>query len=121
MAACVVTTNFASTEPPLAFDAGILPGLKFTAIGYPIKPIPGHEFNGKRMWKCVGDLISAGGGFQYAANNLTGGSSGGPWCEPDNNMVVSGLTSDRKNDPNAAQSPLFANGFQNLYDAVKNL
>ena len=121
MAACVVTANFEATEPPLPFDTGILPGLNFTAIGYPIRPIPGHDFNGKRMWKCVGDLIRAEGGLQYAVNNLTGGSSGGPWCETGTaNMVVSGLTSDRDDDPNVAQSPLFANGFQNLYDAVKN-
>ncbi|HMF55203.1 MAG TPA: hypothetical protein VK619_02475 [Pyrinomonadaceae bacterium] len=121
MAACVVSEKFASTEPPLSFDVGILPGLRFTAIGYPIKPIPGHEFNGKRMWKSVGNLITGGDGFQWAENNLTGGASGGPWCETLNNYVVSGLTSDRGEDPNAAQSPLFTNGFRNLYDAVKNL
>jgi V8-like Glu-specific endopeptidase len=120
MAACVVTENFAATEPPLAFDAGILPGLKFTAIGYPNRPIPGHDFNGKRMWKCLGDFIKAEGGLQYAANNFTRGASGGPWCETGNNMVVSGVTSDRDDDPNVAQSPLFVNGFQNLYNAVKD-
>jgi len=122
IAACVVSEKFADTEPPLSFDTSILPGLKFTAIGYPITPITGHEFNGKRMWKSVGGLISAGGDIQWAENNLTNGASGGPWCEPDNNYVVSGLTSYREDDANRSASPMFSNGgFQNLYDAVKNL
>jgi V8-like Glu-specific endopeptidase len=121
MAACVVTEKFAKTEPPLAFDTGVLPGLNFAVIGYPIRPIPDHDFNGKRMWKCVGDLIRAGGGVQWAANNLTGGSSGGPWCETGNKYIVSGLTSYRDDDPNEACSPLFANTFEILYDAVKDL
>jgi V8-like Glu-specific endopeptidase len=119
MAACVVTENFAETEPPLAVDAGILPGLNFTAIGYPLRPIPGHDFNGKRMWKSVGDFIKLENGRLYAANSLNDGASGGPWCETGNKMVVSGLNAQRRNSAEVCISPYFVNGFQNLYDAVK--
>jgi V8-like Glu-specific endopeptidase len=120
MAACVVTVSFATTEPPLAFDAGILPGLNFTAIGYPAKPVPGYDFNGKRMWKCVGDFIRTKKNRLYAANNFTSGGSGGPWCETGRLGVVSGLNAARHTDPQIAISPYFASGFQKLYDAVKD-
>jgi V8-like Glu-specific endopeptidase len=121
MAACVVSENFATTEPPLAFDTGLIPGLHFTAIGYPIKPIAGCDFNGKRMWKSVGDRITLTNYAIWAENNLTGGASGGPWCETDNNYVISGINSNREDDPNTLESPMFDNGFDNLYNAVKNL
>ena len=120
MAACVITENFATTEPPLAFNTGIIPALKDTAIGYPIRPIVGHDFNGKRMWKCVGKLIDLKDDVQFATNNFTGGSSGGPWCDNDDSFQVTGLTSRRDDDSNVAQSPTFDNGFQKLYDAVKD-
>ena len=121
MAACVVTENFAATEPPLAFNTGIIPALKDTAIGYPIRPIAGHDFNGKRMWKCLGKLVDLKDDLQYATNNMTGGSSGGPWCDASENNEVTGLTSARDDDPNLAHSPIFDSGFQKLYDAVKDL
>jgi V8-like Glu-specific endopeptidase len=120
MAACVITENFADTEPPLPFDAGILPGLNFTALGYPIRPIPGHDFNGKRMWKSVGDFIKFDNGRLYASNSLNNGASGGPWCETQNNMVVSGLNAQRLNSAEVCVSPYFVNGFENLYNAVKD-
>jgi V8-like Glu-specific endopeptidase len=120
LAACVVTENFADTEPPLAYNTGIIPALKDTAIGYPIRPIAGHDFNGKRMWKSVGKLVDLKNDLQYATNNFTGGSSGGPWCDNDDKFQVTGLTSNRGDDANVAESPTFDNGFQNLYNAIKD-
>src|ERR1043165_9884322 len=122
MGACLVTEPFAGTEPPLAFDLSPLPAFQFAAIGYPGKRIPNYDFNGKRMWQSVGGLAAAGGGTLTAENNLTNGASGGPWCEPQNNWVVSGLTSARiTDDLNLAVSPVLGQGFQNLYNAVKDL
>lgn len=122
LGACLVTEAFASTEPPLQFDTSPLPAFNFAAIGYPGRPIPGRQFNGKRMWKSVGGSLGVQQGMHFAENDFTQGASGGPWCEPDNNWVVSGLTAARgNNDPNVAVSPLFGQGFQNLYNAVKNL
>lgn len=121
MAACVVTEKFAETEPPLKYQDGIFPPGKFAAIGYPIRPIPGHDFNGKRMWKCVGEFIKESGDMWWAANNLTIGASGGPWCDADNITTVYGLTSSRKDDSEVAYSPILLNGLENLYNTVKNL
>jgi hypothetical protein len=69
----------------------------------------------------LGDTTDEGDGMIWAENDLTGGASGGPWLRGDDE-IVGGLTSARiTDDPNLAVSPVFAQGFQNLYDAVKNL
>lgn len=120
MAACLVTKLFQRSEPPLQFVVNS-PATRYAAIGYPSKPIRAHEFNGKRMWQALGKRTYQNAVI-CAENNLTGGASGGPWCDPANKWVVSGLTSARvKEDPNLAASPVFSQGFQNLYDAVKDL
>jgi V8-like Glu-specific endopeptidase len=121
MAACVVTENFADTEPPLPFSMSIIPAVHNTAIGYPVRPVPGYDFNGERMWKSVGKLIDLKEYEAHAANNLTEGASGGPWCDNDARYEVAGITSNRPVDPHIALSPIFDHCFKNLYDAVKNL
>jgi V8-like Glu-specific endopeptidase len=122
LAACVVTEGFASTEPPLAFQTGIFPPSQFAAIGYPGKPLNRrYDFDGKRMWQSVGALISAKDGVIWAENDLTDGASGGPWCDPNGNYRVYGVMSGRKDDdPYRARSSALLDGFDNLYDAVKN-
>ncbi|HMF55202.1 MAG TPA: hypothetical protein VK619_02470 [Pyrinomonadaceae bacterium] len=124
MAACVISQGFdLESSPPLSFDIG--PAGQYSAIGYPSTPMPGYNFNGVEMWKSIGNRTSSGpypvDGLWWAENNLTGGASGGPWCEPGNNYVVSGINSFRLYDPNEMASPALEQGFQNLYDAVKNL
>lgn len=119
LAACVVTENFTDAEPPLAFETFALPSLNYAAIGYPGKPTPAHDFNGKRMWQSYGEFISLTNHVMEAANDLTGGSSGGPWVSGDAD-IAGGLTSYREDDPLVARSPYFGQGFQNLYDAVKD-
>lgn len=121
MAACVVTENFADTEPPLKFEATLFPPSKLIAIGYPIRPVPGHEFNGKRMWQCAGDFIKEEDDLWEAVNNLSAGSSGGPWCDPAQKMLVNGLSAARGDDPDVAYSPDFFNGLDKLYQTVKDL
>jgi V8-like Glu-specific endopeptidase len=121
MAACVVSEKFAATEPPLAFSTGVSLKRRYAAAGYPAIRIAGYRFDGKRMWRSVGDAIDTVGGLQWAENNMTKGSSGGPWFDTGKNFAVSGITSHRDNDANAMASPLLINGFQNLYDAVKNI
>ena len=122
MAACVVTEPFLPSEPPLEFVVSSLPALDYAAIGYPGPPIPAHPFNRKRMWQSAGGLYIAQNSMVWAENDLTNGASGGPWCEPASNWVVGGLTSARlTDDPNLAVSPVLGQGFENLYNAVKNL
>jgi V8-like Glu-specific endopeptidase len=121
LAACVVTEAFWDQEPPLEFDTFPVPALNFAGIGYPSNPIPGYDYNGKRMWQSAGKLIKATGSVMWAVNNLSNGASGGPWCEPDNKWIVSGINSARHLEiPNICVSPVLGEGFQNLYDAVKD-
>jgi hypothetical protein len=73
------------------------------------------------MWKCVGEFIKESEDMWWAANNMTAGASGGPWCDNENEATVYGLTSKRKDDSEVAFSPILLNGFENLYNAVKDL
>jgi V8-like Glu-specific endopeptidase len=121
MAACVISEDFASTKPPLTFEYSILTPVKFEAVGYPAVRTEKHPFNGKRMWKSDGTLVSEKDGMIWARNDLTGGASGGPWFNPLGEYHVYGLNSRRADDPDQLASPDFLNGFDNLYNAVKNL
>jgi V8-like Glu-specific endopeptidase len=122
LAACVVTEPFAPSEPPLPVDPDLIPDLRFAAVGYPGPPIPEYPFNKKRMWQALGNATKLEGSMIWAENNLTSGSSGGPWCEPNNNWIVGGITAARiDDDPNLAVSPMFEGIFEKLYDVVKNL
>lgn len=121
MAACVVTAPFTGAEPPLAFAVNELIPLQISAIGYPGKPNAAHQFNGKRMWRADGNTLHMANGVITAENDLTTGASGGPWCDPQDNWKVNGLTAARDDDPNTALSPYFTTGIQNLYNAVRNL
>lgn len=118
LAACVVTERFTGAEPPLSFRLGD-PSVDVHAIGYPGKPTTTHDFNGQRMWQTSGEVVDLEDGTSYAENDFTGGASGGPWVDKDD--VVRGITSSRADDPNVAISPLLNEGFQNLYDTVKDL
>lgn len=121
LAACVVTKPFTATEPPLAFAKFTLPPIGYATLGYPSTPTDKHDFNGKRMWRCQGEFVVFSGDVITAANDFTSGSSGGPWFEPPDGKA-GGITSGRVlDDPNLAQSPIFGEGFQNLYNAVKDL
>lgn len=123
MAACVVTEEFTASEPPIEFAAYTLPALQYAAVGYPAKPNDTHDFNGKRMWQSYGNFIQLSSGILSAENDLTGGASGGPWLQASENDAVGGITVYRRpdSDPNVALSPEFAEGFMNLYNAVKDL
>lgn len=121
LAACVVTERFTDAEPPLPFRLGE-PGVDYAAVGYPTKPTSRHDFNGKHMWQATGETIDLDGNTYVMENDLTGGASGGPWLDLNDDEKVNGITASRANDdPNAARSPIFGQGFQNLYDAVKHL
>lgn len=122
LAACVVTEDFGDTEPPVAFQTFTVPALEYAAIGYPMDPTSNHDFNGKRMWQSYGKFLKLENDRLYAENDFTHGASGGPWLEASESDDVGGITSSRSgDDPNIAKSPLFVEGFRNLYDAVKDL
>ncbi|WNG38210.1 trypsin-like peptidase domain-containing protein [Archangium violaceum] len=81
----------------------------FLALGYPTPPLPHYAFDGKYMWGSSGSLIAENRGVISAYNNLTRGSSGGPWCAKAGNVwVVNGIQSHGFNDPDVSYSPLFS-------------
>lgn len=122
MAACVVTEDFTEAEPPLKFEATLFAPKIITAIGYPNRPIPGHDFNGKRMWQSVGEFIKDAEDMWWAANNMSAGASGGPWCDPASKMIINGITANRPDgETDVVRSPDFFNGLDKLYKAVKDL
>lgn len=120
LAACIVAEEFTDSEPPLPFQFFTTNAAEYAALGYPGTPTTRHPFNAKRMWQSYGKFLSMNDGVVTAENDFTGGSSGGPWLDASSDMVV-GLTSSRDDDPDTAHSPVFADGFRNLYNAVKDL
>jgi len=96
-------------------------------VGYPAKPIPGYKFDGRYMWQSAGKKLNSGlQGINAMENNMTGGSSGGPWLDPTkwNNIPffyansINSFGYDSR--PGVMYSPAFGQGFINLYNAVKN-
>lgn len=122
LAACVVAESFTIKELPMLWSPFTVPELKYLAAGYPIVPTSEYDFNGKRMWRCQGQTAGFSNQVITMYNDFTPGASGGPWLEPPDAMA-GGITSHRDDDvpEGQIQSPIFATGFQNLYDAVKNL
>jgi V8-like Glu-specific endopeptidase len=95
---------------------------KYNSIGYPAKPKPKYPFFGVKMWHSIGNYISGTREIKMQ-NNMTGGSSGGPWVITRNNMhYANGINSfTYKNEPNNMYSPYFGQGILNLYNEVKNV
>lgn len=92
----------------------------YTSIGYPAQTIPGYNFNGNKMWQCVGDYIGGSNPIRMH-NNMTGGCSGGPWVVTKNRkLYANGLNSFRyTSQPNHLYTPYFGQGFINLYNNIK--
>lgn len=81
----------------------------FLAVGYPTPPIPNYAFDGRYMWMSAGSFIAENQGIISAYNNLTQGSSGGPWCAKARDVwVANGIQSHRFDNPDLAYSPLFS-------------
>ena len=74
---------------------------KMRSVGYPAQPTGQFPFDGKRLWESVGDYNDEedpAAGITSPRNypmycDLTGGCSGGPIFETDDNPVVVGLNS----------------------------
>jgi V8-like Glu-specific endopeptidase len=97
------------------------PSGPFTEVGYPGQPLPQYPFDGEEMWQSVGTFasmpvpISNGMGVMQAGGNLTGGCSGGPWADANDQFRAVGLNSSRlPNDVNLMNSPYFGDRFVEL-------
>ncbi|NUP07808.1 MAG: hypothetical protein HOW73_17305 [Polyangiaceae bacterium] len=102
------SSALAESTPALAYLMDIDTPASYRAVGYPARPITGYNFDGKHMWQSVGDSIATGQGCVSAYNNMTQGSSGGPWCvQVENKWYANGVQSHRLQDPDVALSPVF--------------
>ncbi len=90
------------------------------SIGYPASPVAGYNFDGQRMWHCLGQYLSGSNPVKMA-NNMTGGCSGGPWTVFFRGQSrANGLNSFRwTNEPETMNSPYFGQGFLNLVQWIK--
>ena len=62
---------------------------QWDALGYPSVPVDGYQFNGQRMWRCLGDRFFENvRGQNGKEGNFTEGSSGGPWLMPGTHFVT---------------------------------
>lgn len=79
----------------------------YRGLGYPGVPLlPRYDFRGKYMWQSAGAQIHAGLGLVSAYNNLTAGSSGGPWCaRHEDRWVANGLQSHGGTSDDISISP----------------
>jgi V8-like Glu-specific endopeptidase len=121
-----MSKNMYPTCTKLGFDIGMPVGARqLLALGYPGEPIPGYDFNGKYMWQCLGSDLGFGSrpGVFKMENNLTGGSSGGPWLSTaysgESLQYAVGLNSySTVGEPDITYSPYFSSGVLDMYKAV---
>lgn len=104
--AATLSTDLSQRFGYLGYDAsGAIASEQVEAIGYPAEPRPippaenggardpeTYPLDGARMWRSVGDFLGADHGVHGAANEMTGGCSGGPWVDGD---IAIGLNSHR--------------------------
>ena len=83
------------------------------ALGYPARPLPSYDFNGEFMWSCRGQNLGWSRNSRKMANNMTGGSSGGPWMRiMDGAYYAVGLNSHGiRGDDRFTFSPYFGDIF----------
>jgi V8-like Glu-specific endopeptidase len=123
MGVCIVDKPIRPVLGKLGFRANLSPAPSgpFTEVGYPGQPLPQFPFDGEEMWQSVGTFasmpmpISNGMGVMQAGGNLTGGCSGGPWADANDQFRAVGLNSSRlPNDVNLMNSPYFGDRFVEL-------
>lgn len=89
----------------------------WSAVGYPA----GAPFPGNTMYQAVGTYIGQGDAGTSGMNNndMTGGSSGGPWLVNANWGYVNGLQSYRYTSlPTNAYTPYFGTGAYNVWQCA---
>ncbi len=89
----------------------------FTALGYPRVPSDMHDFDGEHLVSSKGErLASNEAGTLYARNELTEGSSGGPWLvDVEGTVAIAGLNSTKPaREDDSTWSPHLGAGFERL-------
>lgn len=110
-------TGKAGVATPSSLPSGSL----ITSLGYPRTALPGYPFDGKKMWECDGSYITTAGDIVVMSNNLTDGSSGGPWFLKGGPLQAIGLNSRRlTEETERLHSPVFGGGMHNLIQWMKD-
>ena len=92
-----------------------------TSLGYPFKPVGRFQFDGAFLYATTGAHLGvSSAGVVEAANELTEGSSGGPWFKYEAGQIaVTGLnTSKPAHENDTTYSPEFGDGFLALFARV---
>lgn len=119
---------FVRLDAPIAAQTGMAglfvnaaPEGPFTSLGYPRQPSGVHVFDGSRLYATHGArLASVHRGMIKAENQLTEGSSGGPWLTRETGEpLLAGINSAKPVDSDhATWSPRLGQAFQHLFSHV---
>jgi V8-like Glu-specific endopeptidase len=104
----------------LQLETDVAPGPASTwnDMGYPCERTPSHNFNGETMWQSQGDFLGAVNGALSKGDQLSGGSSGGPWFTGGKPDQVSGVQSFGNNAYTISLSPHFGRWVKDMYDMI---
>ncbi|MDB5711571.1 MAG: hypothetical protein JWL96_3641 [Sphingomonas bacterium] len=122
LGAVILEQPIASTTGTIGWRANIAANQQLLqAVGYPSDWVSAaYDFDGKHMWSCNGNYVG-GSSVIGMNNNMTRGSSGGPWLkqDPQGRIFACGLNSHYNEDhSNVMYSPYFGQGIINLIRAV---
>jgi V8-like Glu-specific endopeptidase len=118
LAACVTDQPMHFTAIPIAANLPLQVDPLYASIGYPGQPLGGYDFNGKVMWKSMGDYVKGVIDQSYTVGSvLSQGASGGPWwVKISGKYYANGLTS--RGGATTNSSPYFGTGLKDLYEKV---
>lgn len=90
------------------------------SLGYPQNPTREYAFDGQYLYASTGKLKSAALGVLETENQLTEGSSGGPWLSKTaDGVVVTGINSNKRlNSNDTTFSPKLGQSFVELLSKV---
>jgi V8-like Glu-specific endopeptidase len=119
LAACVTEEQMHLIAIPLVANVPLEESQTYASIGYPGQPLEGYDFNGKVMWKSVGDSVNGVKDQYYTVGSiLSQGASGGPWwVNIGGKHYANGLTS--RGGATTNSSPYFGAGLEDLYKKVQ--
>ncbi|ACT58871.1 trypsin-like serine peptidase [Hirschia baltica] len=90
------------------------------SLGYPQNPTAKYAFDGQYLYASTGRLKSSALGVMEAENQLTEGSSGGPWLsKTQDGVVVTGINSNKPlRSDDTTFSPILGQSFISLLSRV---
>lgn len=95
------------------------PGAMWNDVGYPAQQTPAHpQFDGQVMWQSQGEYLGHANGILTKDDELSAGSSGGPWFSCGKKDVVSGVQSACNANFTLSVSPYFGQWVRDMYNMI---